>query len=145
MGWIDRLHGHIVGLDTAPLIYFIEQHPKYTRVVQPFFEALSKGELTAVASTVTLLEVLVHPLRQGNATLAQQYRSILLNAANLTIVNVSPDIAEEAAQIRALHNTRTPDAIQLSTAINRGATFFLTNDKHIPVTSAIEVLVVDDL
>lgn len=27
MGWLNSLKGKIVGLDTAPLIYFIEQNP----------------------------------------------------------------------------------------------------------------------
>ena len=29
MEWINQLRGKIVGLDTAPLIYFIEQNPTY--------------------------------------------------------------------------------------------------------------------
>jgi hypothetical protein len=28
--WIKPLLGHTVGLDTAPLIYFIEKHPQYS-------------------------------------------------------------------------------------------------------------------
>ena len=33
MGWIDSLRGSVVGLDTTPLIYFIEENPALT----PFF------------------------------------------------------------------------------------------------------------
>ena len=29
MEWITKLYGTVVGLDTAPLIYFIEKHPIY--------------------------------------------------------------------------------------------------------------------
>jgi hypothetical protein len=29
MEWIADLLGQVVGLDTAPLIYFIEEHPTY--------------------------------------------------------------------------------------------------------------------
>lgn len=29
MEWIDSLKGELVGLDTAPLIYYIEEHPAY--------------------------------------------------------------------------------------------------------------------
>jgi hypothetical protein len=47
--------------------------------------------------------VLVYPLRQGNITLAQQYRDILFNSEGLTTIQVSEDIAEVAAQ---LENTR---------------------------------------
>jgi len=27
MSWVQNLHGTVVGLDTAPFIYFIEKHP----------------------------------------------------------------------------------------------------------------------
>jgi hypothetical protein len=29
MEWLIKLKGKIVGLDTAPLIYYIEENPKY--------------------------------------------------------------------------------------------------------------------
>ena len=34
MEWLNLLTGKIVGLDTAPLIYFIEQNPKYITIVR---------------------------------------------------------------------------------------------------------------
>jgi len=77
--WIDDLQGKTAGLDTAPLIYFIEENPAYIETVKPFFEAMDRGEFLVVTSTVTLLEVLVHPLRSNNRELATEYRDILLN------------------------------------------------------------------
>lgn len=92
-----------------------------------------------------LTEVLVHPLRAGNIELARQYRDILLDQENLLTLPVSPKIAEVAAQIRAAQNLRTPDAIQIATAIEVGATFFLTNDIRLSNVSNLKVLVLDDL
>ena len=43
-------------------------------------------------------------------------------------LEVSSAIAEQAAQLRAGHNVRTPDAIQISAALDAGATYFFTND-----------------
>jgi hypothetical protein len=37
--WIDALRGSTVGLDTGPLIYYIEEHPAYLASIKPFFEA----------------------------------------------------------------------------------------------------------
>jgi predicted nucleic acid-binding protein len=91
------------------------------------------------------LEVLVHPLRRGDAWLAQRYRDILLNAQGLTTFQLSQDIAEEAARLRAVHNIRTPDAIQLATAIYRGASFFLTNDARLPSPPGLTMLVLNEL
>jgi predicted nucleic acid-binding protein len=131
----------VVGLDTAPLIYFIEENPLYLDMVRPFFDALDLGLFSAVTSTVTLLEVLVHPFRQGDMRLAQQYRDILLNAEGLTMVPLTNDIAEEASRIRAAHALRTPDAIQIATARHREASFFLTNDARLPSLPELKVLI----
>ena len=110
MEWINDLQGKTVGLDTAPLIYFIEENPAYIEPVRLFFEAMDKGNFTVVTSTVTLLEVLVHPLRSNNKELAAEYRDIMLNSKLMTL-EVSNSIAEQAALLRATHNIRTPDAI----------------------------------
>jgi hypothetical protein len=80
MEWLVQLHGQIVGLDTAPLIYFIEENPNYLDITDVFFEAMFRGEFSVVTSVLTITEVLVYPLRQGNTTLAQQYREILFNS-----------------------------------------------------------------
>ena len=145
MEWVAALQGKVVGLDTAPLIYFIEENLAYLETVRPFFEAMDHGEFSVVTSVVTLLEVLVHPFRRGDRTLAQQYRDILLNAEGLTTILFSQDIAEEAARLRAVHNIRTPDAIQMTTAIHEGASFFLTNDARLPSLPKLRVLVLDEL
>jgi hypothetical protein len=63
MEWIAQLQGQVVGLDTAPLIYFIEQNPAYLEMMRFFFRAFDRGEFRIVTSTVTLVEVLVYPLR----------------------------------------------------------------------------------
>jgi predicted nucleic acid-binding protein len=145
MEWVDALSGQVVGLDTAPLIYFIEENPTYLDIVRPFFEMMDRGEVQVVTSVITLAEVLVHPLRSGNATLAQRYRDILQNPTALTLLPVSEAIAEQAAHLRATHNLRTPDAIQLATALQVGASAFLTNDARLPTIPGLQTITVDAL
>lgn len=145
MEWLIQLQGQIVGLDTAPLIYFIEQNKSYLELVRAFFGAMSRGEFQVVTSTLTLTEVLVHPVRSGNIKLADQYRDIVLGQENLITVPVSVEIAEIAAQLRATQNLRTPDAIQIATAMQGGAMFFLTNDARLAAVPDLEVLVLDTL
>lgn len=145
MGWVDSLKGKTVALDTAPLIYFIEEHPTYLPVVEPFFRAMDEGQLTVITSTVTLLEVLVHPIAQDDLLTEQKYREVLLNAAGLTTLDLSSKIAAEAARLRAQYNLMTPDAIQLGTALHGNAAAFLTNDRYLQKIKQFNVLVVDDL
>lgn len=145
MEWLTAFRGKVVGLDTAPVIYFIEEHPIYLPTVDPFFSALDQGDFTVVTSIMTLLEVLVHPFRRNDARLAQQYRSILLNSEKLKTLFLSQDIAEEPARIRARYNIHTPDAIQMATAIHGGAEFFLTNDNSLPSLPNLTVITLNDL
>lgn len=145
MGWIDSLRGKIVGLDTTPLIYFIEENPAYVKVVDPFFHALEHGEFAIVTSIISLVETLVIPLRRRDPDLAHKYRNILSKTRGLTTMWVSQSIAEEAARLRAFHNIRTPDAIQMATAIFAQASFFLTNDKNLPSLPGLQTLVLNDL
>ena len=136
MGWLDDLQSQLVGLDTTPLIYFIEKYPVYVDFIRPFFNLVARGEIRIVTSTTTLLEVLVHPIRHGDAGLMQKYREILLNS-EISLVDLSCEIAEEAARLRAIYGVRTPDAIQLATAIYSQADFFLTNDKQLSAITEI--------
>jgi predicted nucleic acid-binding protein len=77
--------------------------------------------------------------------LAEEYRSILLQSPALTAIPLDEGIAEEAAGLRARHNLRTPDAIQIATAIRSGASWFLTNDADLANVSEIPVLVLKQL
>jgi predicted nucleic acid-binding protein len=69
--WIEALRGSTVGLDTGPLIYYIEEHPVFLGQVKPFFEAAERNEFRVVTSLVTLIEVLVRPIREGRPELAR--------------------------------------------------------------------------
>lgn len=74
-----------------------------------------------------------------------QYRDILLDQESLMTLPISVEIAEVAAQLRATQKLRTPDAIQIATAMQGGATFFLTNDTRLATVPGLEVLVLDAL
>jgi predicted nucleic acid-binding protein len=145
MGRIDALKGKRVAVDTAPFIYFIEKHPRYVDLVRAFIKAVNDGEITAFTSVMTLLETLVVPLKRGDQKLVQQYRDILSDAPNFTTVAFVSNIAEEAARLRAVYNIRTPDAVQIATAVIGNAAIFLTNDMDLPVMSELQIITLDDL
>jgi|HubBroStandDraft_5_1064220.scaffolds.fasta_scaffold101169_2 predicted nucleic acid-binding protein len=145
MEWLKALSGAVVGLDTAPLIYLIEENSAYLPIVRPFFEGVDRGEFRVITSVVTLAEVLVHPMREGDHDLADQYRRILLQAKHVVTLPVSEAIAEQAAELRARHGLRMPDAIQLATAVSGGATSFLTNDTQLPSLPSLNIMVLNNL
>jgi predicted nucleic acid-binding protein len=125
-------------------IYFIERHPTYRPILRPVFELLDRQSLFALSSYITLIEVLVQPIRKGRLDLAQQYRNVLVQAGNFTLFPIDQAIAEESAKIRAEHGFPTPDAIQLATALQQEAEVFVTNDNKLKRFNQLDVLVLDD-
>jgi hypothetical protein len=49
-------------LDTAPIIYCLEDHAKFAARFQPLFEAHRNGSLRFAVTTITLAEVMTGPL-----------------------------------------------------------------------------------
>jgi len=145
MEWLTPLYGKIVALDTAPLIYFFEGHPDFYPRVEPFFQAMHRGDFEVVTSILTLTEALVRPIRNNNAELARTYQDVLLNTDSLQTVLVTTDIAETAARLRVTHKLRTPDAVQVATAIVMEADFILTNDSKLSAIRHPTVLMLDNL
>lgn len=132
-----------LGVDTAPLIYFIEEHPRYGPIVSPVFQLITDGQLTGVTTVVTLVEVLTLPLQRGDQRLADAYKVVLGSSDNLAMVSIDAAIAERAAALRARHGLRTPDALQIAAALNTGCEAFLTNDARLSKVSELRVLVLD--
>jgi hypothetical protein len=57
--------GKFLAFDTSPLIYYIEQQPQYSPITDDLFDTIHRGNARGMTSVLTLLEVLVQPLRSG--------------------------------------------------------------------------------
>ena len=144
MGLTEDLGRGPVGVDTALFIYFIEEHPRFLRLIEPLFAAADEGKRELVTSAVTLLEVLVVPFRAGNLALAERYENLLTRSSGIRIVDLTRDQLRTAAQLRAATAVRTPDALQLAAAITSGCTSFITNDRRLPAVAGTRVLQLAD-
>lgn len=145
MDWVSRRDDRVYGLDTAPLIYYIEEHHRYLEFVESLFNAAESGRITIVTSTITMIEVLTQPYRVGHDEIAKNYRESLQASQLIRMVPVTDQIADKSAVLRARYGLRTPDAIQIATAIVQNATVFVTNDKQFRTISEIEVVILEDL
>lgn len=134
----------LVGLDTMCFIYHFEANPKYIPFTNTLFEMIESEALRATTSTLTLAEVLVKPIEQGNLAARDDYKYALTNFPNLSLCEISAVIAEEAAHLKARYGIRLPDAIQLAASINQGAQAFITNDRSLKKVQETEVLIIDD-
>jgi predicted nucleic acid-binding protein len=129
--------GSTVLLDTAPIIYFFEHHPTFEAHFAPVFEAHADGQIEFAISSITVAELLVRPFQRGNEALARTYRTRLMS---WLCVEVSADIAESAARIRASHGVRLADAIQAATAIAISAAALVSNDKAFQQIPSLRIL-----
>ena len=129
-----------VGVDTSIFIYFIEEHPSFLPVLQPFFKEVDTGRKELVTSALTLLEVLVVPYRSGDQLLAERYEALLTQSRGVRVAEISRDHLRAAAQLRAATGVKTPDALQLVAALGSGCTAFLTNDRALPTVRGLRIL-----
>jgi predicted nucleic acid-binding protein len=129
--------GALVALDSAPIIYVLEGHALAARF-RPLFERQAAGTLLFSISTLTIAEVMSGPLRAGQDVQAKRYRALL---ESWKVVELSADVAEDAARFRARLRLKLPDAIQVASAIAAGADALATHDrdfsrvKELPIIS----------
>lgn len=143
----ERLANHnIVGLDTAVFIYHLEEHPDYLPLTKEVLNGVQSGKWKAVTSTVTIMELTVHPRRMNRMDIAHEYETILANFPNLYLADVNRDVARKAADLRAIYNVRPVDALQVATALIYQATAWVSNDKKLKqLSSGIDIVILDDL
>lgn len=114
-------------LDTNFFIYLIEGASPQAARARHLLRAFSARRDEMFTSVMSLGEVLVVPMTNGNYTLAQQYRKIF-HGPGMTVLPFIEPAAEAFARIRTNRAIKLPDAIQLATAGTAGCDLFLTND-----------------
>ena len=101
-------------LDSAPIIYVLEAHPKFGPRFEPIFAAHAAGRLRFAVTTITIVEVLTGPLRAANEALARRYRAVL---ESWQPIELNVDITESAARLRASLRLGLADAVQAASAL----------------------------
>jgi predicted nucleic acid-binding protein len=137
--------GDIVFLDTSPFIYFFERHSTYFPYIEKLFNDVYAQDARIITSVLTLIEVSTLPARMGNSDLIQQYRNYFTSSMHIQMLPVDFDIAERATLIRAQYNFKTPDSIQLATAIVHNANVIITNDRQWKQLTQYNILTVEEI
>lgn len=84
-------------------------------------------------------------MRKNEIQLVEQYQNILCNSTSIVIFDLNIEIAKRAADYRAKYGLKTPDSIQVATAVYASADYFLTNDIRFKAVKELEILVLDEL
>ena len=127
-----------VYLDTAPVIYLVEGIEPYFALIA---QRLSDQDITQVCGELTRLEARVKPIRLGQTALLSAFDAYFADIIS-EIIPLTRAVVDEATDLRARYNFRTPDALQLASAIAGGCELFLTNDVALRKCTKIEVEVI---
>jgi predicted nucleic acid-binding protein len=98
-------------LDTAPVIYYVEESPVYLDAVAAVFDSIDDGALAGITSPVTLAECLVIPYRLGLVKAQQDFIELIALGNNVDFTAIDRATAVEAARLRAGYNLTLPDAL----------------------------------
>ncbi len=133
----DLPDGSLVLVDSAPIVYVLEHDAKFAPRFRPLFERQDAGAIQFAVTTITIAEVLTGPLKEGEEALAKRYRAVM---ESWQVVSLTADIAESAARFRASLGLRTPDAIQVASAMAVNADALVTHDRDFSRVRNLAVL-----
>jgi len=125
-------------LDTAPVIYTVENVPIYAQAVD---NRLSGFEIERVVSDLTRMECRIKPLRDGNMDLLKDFDDFF-NEVVSDIISLSREVIDYATEIRAQFEFKTPDSIHLAAACVSKCDVFFTNDHRLDRFEGIGVEVI---
>ena len=118
-----------VYVDANSIIYTIEGVEPYLTTLDPLWDAVQAGTLTVATSDLSLLEVLIGPMKTGDKGLEAGFRNLLQGTQGVQLLPINHVVLERAASLRATVNIKTPDAIHAATALIAGCALFVTNDR----------------
>ncbi len=134
----------VAGVDTMVWIYNLERQSLPYAVATHMLRLIESGAVTGVTSEVTIMELMVRPLRMNLADIAAGYESLVVNFPNLIIAPLDRIAMRRAADLRARFNLHALDALQLAACLEHGATVFVTNDHRLRRVTDIDVIMLDD-
>jgi len=110
---------------------------------------VSSGRNPAVVSAVTVMEILVRPLRRGVREPYEHIVDFLSRFPNLRVAPIDLAVAQEAASMRAAYNFSSPDALNIATGIIGQVGHLVTNDgqwkrKLQPIANRVAVCTLSD-
>ncbi|WP_159096536.1 type II toxin-antitoxin system VapC family toxin [Miniimonas sp. S16] len=114
----------MIYLDSCLVIYAAEDRGDRGETAR---RAIRSADGPAI-SPLVMLECLVGPLRSGDFALRGRYEHMF---GELSVVDLEQSAFVRAAELRALHGVRTPDALHLAAAQLSGCREFWTNDERL--------------
>ena len=133
-------------VDTAPFIYFYEEHKEFGDISKEIFTFHKNQKQIFVTSALTVMEVLPKPISENDSDLIKKYINAIKNNPLIDLTEINYDIAFKAAELRANYKfLKGIDSLQISNAIESNCDYFITNDERLKNISNIKILSLTDL
>lgn len=134
-----------VFIDTAPIIYYLENSLLYKDNIKKFFAKCIENNVQIVTSAITVEEYLVFPYTSGQMELVDNFKEFI-EFMNVDIIQIDNKIAEQGAKIRSRYkNFKAMDALQIASAIVSECDMFFTNDKQLRQETELPCITMEDL
>lgn len=141
----DRLlQAHLVHIDARIFALHLLADPVASPVTRELVSGMRDGRIRAQTSVMTLYQLLAELYRRGEATRAAGLARDLTVHGGLELVPASPEIAIQAAEVRAQLGGRPERAIQVATALVGRADVFLTTGSTLRRIAGMSVLNLED-
>src|SRR5882762_105637 len=114
--------------DTMLFVYWIEDHPRYAKIIRHILLKMEKRQDQLCTSTFAIGEALVGLRKAGSEEAATRMLSVF-RSPFVEVIPFGLEASEHYASIRARESLSPPDAIHLACAAQAGVDLFLTNDK----------------
>ncbi len=128
----------IVFLDTNIVIYLIENQSGFGARALAHITTLRAAGDTFAVSDLVRLECRVLPVRHGNLALLGHYDAFFASP-DVQVLPLSKSVCDWATDVRAAHNFKTPDALQLGAAVVHACDRSLTNDARLAACTSIPI------
>jgi len=132
-------------LDTSVWVYHFEGHPEFGAATTSIITSMEQGRFVGLLSELSLMELIVRPLRQSRQDVADGYELLLDRFPSLELRPVTRDVLLEAAAVRARYRLRTPDALLVAPDLLGGATAAATNDAAWKAVAGLDIHLLRDL
>lgn len=144
MGQLNLPNGSNIYIDSVVLIYTLQGNLGFHKLLEPLWTKFETSNISITSSELIIPEVLVSPLRNGDANLICHYESLLFHSG-ITLIPISREILLLATELRAKHRLKTPDAIHAATSIYTNCRRFITNDQGFRNIAGLPVVVLSEL
>lgn len=86
---------HALAWDTAPFIYFTEDHPHYAEKMDVTFQFVGTAGIAIKASVIVLTETLTKPTKAGDQSLIDAYLNLFTESDTIELISITPESAKK--------------------------------------------------